>query len=124
MAVPSLLAQARTVTLFTSPPNYPLAASESIPLVVDFTARLGVGEAIATATNASAVTVSLTDLRTGLSVPAALSGAASISTATLTQTILGAALASGRRYRFVAAVKELSTGRTEETVTTLVAVVP
>ena len=122
MAVPALLTQPRTVSLLTNPPSYPIGQNESIPLPIDFTARLATGEALATAATASEVSVSLVDVRTGLTASAAFSGNASISTGTLTQTIVGSALLVGRRYRFVAAVKELSTGRTEEAIAFVAAV--
>jgi hypothetical protein len=63
-----------------------MTAAETIPIGISFAARLGVGETVG---SSPAPTITLTNLETGVSAAASLSGAASVASPVVTQTITG-----------------------------------
>lgn len=77
----------------TDPASRDIATTEYMPGVWDYAALLSGGESL------SSPTVTVTDVRTGSAVAAALQGSAAVAGNTVTQTIKGSALTPGRQYR-------------------------
>lgn len=80
--------------LSTNPPSFQMASTETLPLGQDFGPLLEEGESI------TALSVTLTDMRTGAARPASLSGEPELSGTVCTQVVT--ALKPGDTYRLSA----------------------
>lgn len=77
---------------WTNPQSLRIRVNEILALTLNTTNYLGAGE------SATVPVCTVTDLETGETVAAILSGVASVATPTISQTITGAGAVKGRQY--------------------------